>query len=374
MKATQHSSELTLTEMFDHLNVNALYFDMGRRIQALSSQTMLKVEKQLLPYPTPYQQKMWLGLLLMEKNKPLPSATENTHQARQPLVWFLQFPLDEQGFVQVETRDRFLQQLALRLTKNADNIKQTKPLENILEGSPHVFTPREEAKAIFHAKALHSLKLPASSYHTDVKNYLQNIAETRTDHDQLWTTLGIQGFADYCARISRPGAQQLLSKALPYLQTTVLQALCCCLEHETIDSNLSNEIVQRIEILLENPDVDVQLIAALLRALSNSTEAQTRQLLLRKILLRQDIDSADIFIAIALRSWLDLRQAELAELFFRRLATRQDAGLFDTLFSDLVYIPELRVFLLALIRNPACPQEIVTAVNKLVEQRNKNST
>lgn len=361
------NSDLSLGKMLDKLNINTRYFDMGRRINELSQTILSEVEQLRIPYPTPYQRSMWLGLLLQD--------TQDCKNNTPPLVWFLQFPLDEQGLLIPAQRDEFLQHLGRKLKKNIKTNKEGGKLEHILEGSPRVFTPTQEAKSIFHAKAMLLCEQAASPFYSPVKHYLSALSENNTVAQNDWQTLGLQGFADFAARLHKKNQQALLAKALAKLPCEPLYAICCCIEHSEIDQQLTLAIIDLIDKTLSSKTPDATRVAALLRALSNSRAKKLRQQLLQRLLNSSLGNESELLIAIALRCWLDLQQPELTHLFLECLANNnQGQALFDKLFKDLIFIPQLRVFILSAIREPDCSNTLALALEQLLKQsKSKNA-
>ncbi len=364
MNHHQTSSALTLGDTLEKLHIHVRYFDMGRRISELSPAMLDNVEQMNTPYPLPYQRSMWLGLLLQDRQEGKKSSP--------PLVWFLQFPLDEQGLLIPDVRDEFLQHLGRRLEKNLKAAKQGGKLEHILEGSPQVFTPTQEAKSIFHAKANLRSDQAASQFYLPVKSYLKEMAKDKPATDVDWQSLGLQGFADFTARLHKKTYQPLLSKALPRLPPEPLHAICCCMEHSIIEQQLSTVVIKLIDTLIHSDTPDMPTLAALLRAISNSKAKKLRQQLILRLLNSPINNDSDLLIAIALRCWEDLQQPELTRLYLECLAkNNQGQILFEKLFKDLIFIPDLRVFILAAIRDPDCSTTLRDALEQLFNQSSK---
>lgn len=340
---------------------------MGRRIVEVPIKTLVDVEHLHIPYPTPYQRSMWLGLLLQDKR--------DKKNKSEPLVWFLQFPLDEQGLLISSARNDFLQHIVLKLEKNIASSKQDEELHSLLEGSTCVFTPTPEAKAIFHAKAKLLHNQEHSPHYALVKEYLADIAYNKHNNKDNWQSLGLQGFADFSAQLYKSAHQSLLSSALPELPTEPLHAICCCMEHSKIEQQLTRTAITLIDNLLLQASADASRIAALVRAISNSSAKNLRKQLLLRLLNSALNNNSELLIAIALRCWKDLQQPELTLLYLECLA-KNDNGLvlFDKLFRDLIFIPELRVFILVAIKDQRCSADLQLAVDQLINQTKRNNT
>ena len=79
-------------------------FDMGRKVFTIDNRIFEELEGQKQAYPYPFQQKAWLALLIWQEGK-----------QQESTVWFLQFPIDELGFLKQESRDGFLIELLRQL-------------------------------------------------------------------------------------------------------------------------------------------------------------------------------------------------------------------------------------------------------------------
>ncbi len=91
-------------------------FDMSRTVRAITNDEFKRIERQKVLYPTPFQQHAWLGILFWHPD-----------DVNEPAIWFLKFPLDELGFLKLEARDSFIQEM---LEQVRERIKQESAEEN----------------------------------------------------------------------------------------------------------------------------------------------------------------------------------------------------------------------------------------------------
>jgi len=126
-------------------------FDMGRKVNCISNDEFENIEGQGNAYPSPFQKKAWLALLFWESGK-----------QNEAVIWFLQFPIDELGFLKLEARDAFLIDLLEQTGKNIQAKQHGKPSLDELKESPFAFKPNPDRLAMFHALATKALDQAAS--------------------------------------------------------------------------------------------------------------------------------------------------------------------------------------------------------------------
>lgn len=327
-----------INTLFEFLETGGLaprFYDMGRRIRPLSRETFLNFERTETPYPQPLQQQAWLALVL--------------HTGDDPLIWFLRFPLDEQGKLLQAARDDFMFQLMERLGSAAvQSEEQRTQIESALEQSPYAFQPKQERLANFHARLTVELEQPPSRFYAHAKRYFSG----ELGWDQ-WSFIGYQGIADIAARHAQEENDGLLAAAIPHLPPTPLEALCHSLENEEIPPSLAEALLSRTRETLETTDPDPQVITATLRGISCSTSHHHRAALLNEVLLHPMARRSDVLAAIAGRLWRELDDASLRDRFLEQLAANElGQEFFDQLLSDLLYLAECRTGLLESLRNP----------------------
>jgi hypothetical protein len=333
----QHTA--TLTELLEAGGARLHFYDMGRRIVQLSREGFLGFEQTEAAYPQPLQQQAWFALVLQ---------AADTQAASDPLIWFLHFPLDEQGKLLQAARDDFILQLIEHLTP-ARSIAQNREIETTLEQSPYAFQPKQERLAAFHARLTVALDQAPSRYYDHAKTYFDG----ELGWDQ-WSFIGYQGIADVAARYGREGNIERIASAIPRLPPVPLEALCHCLENEKIPPPISLALLQRTDDALKQPSPDPQVITATLRGVSRSDSSSHRRQLAERVLDHPIARRSDVLAAVAGRQWEDLCEDTLCSRFLERLAQNdQGQAFFDQILGDLLYLPETRKCLLERLRDPA---------------------
>jgi hypothetical protein len=314
---------LTITEFLLQTGAQVRFFDLGRRITEIPLDTMHAIEQGQTPYPQPFQQHAWLGIVFRYSDD------------EQQQIWFIKLPLDEQGLLAPAARDDFLRRVIERSTVPADKL----PAE---EDNPHGFTPREERMASFHARIARLLGQAASHYYAPARQYFRG----DLGYEQ-WNFVGLQGIADVAARLDEDDNAALLSGAIARLPATPLAALCSCLENECPDEQLAQALAARIGDAIAA--ADAAMVAAILRGLSNSG---MRDQVVQSVLDTPLGSDVEVLAAIAGRAWECLRQADIRRAFVENLA-RCPIGqhAFDSLLADVLFIPGLRQPLLDILRD-----------------------
>lgn len=330
----------TLFEFLETGGLDPRCFDMGRRILPLPRETFLGFERTALPYPQPLQQQAWLALVLQ---------TGDDLNRQDPLIWFIRFPLDEQGKLLQAARDDFMFQLMERLGEAAARSEaQRTQFETVLEDNPYAFQPKQEHLATLHARLTLDLQHPPSHFYDHARRYFNG----ELGWDQ-WSFIGYQGIADVAARHALEGNDRRLAAAIPHLPPPPLEALCQSLEHTQIPPLLSEALLLRAKETLKTTDPDPQVITGVLRGISFSASERHRKALLTEVLQHVIARRHDVLAAIAGRLWQDLNDATLRGQFLEQLAANdRGQAFFDSLLSDLLYLGECRPGLLQSLRNP----------------------
>lgn len=316
-------------------------FDLGRRIVPLGRGPFARFEAGELPYPQPLQRQAWLGLL-------------GWRRQGAPLVWFLRLPLDELGLLALAGRDDFLHQL---LEQIGEVIGSEQPLP-VAGNSAYGFKPRQEAMAVFHAKALAALKQPPSHWYAAARRYFGGEA----DWVSGWQGLGLQGIADLAARLGTEGNAERIAAALPHLPAEPLRALAHCLEHEAIPAALARPLAARAEAALAADDLEGAVAA--LRGLSHSRAVALRRDALAAALAHPLGGRPELLAALAARAWETVSAPPLCRPFVERLAAAGQE-VFDAVMGDLLFLPGLREPLLAELRDPGRSAAVTAATEGL---------
>jgi len=316
-------------------------FDMGRKVTAIDNKVFDKLENQKLTYPFPFQQKAWLALLLWEEGK--------QHES---VIWFLQFPIDELGFIKQQSRDAFLIELLEQAGKNIQAKQQGRKVLDELNESPFAFKPTPPLLAIFHAFATRELDQSASKYYQHAHDYL-----TGATGFEQWQFLGLQGIADVIGRLDQNNNESLLIKAMDFMPVEPLQNFCQMLENTSVSDTLFNKLTQRLRREIKDKTPNVLLIAALLRGISGGIafKSDSKSDLKLKVFL-EVLDSPlgtniEILAAISGRSWESLKETHLLEIFLEKLAQHEMQS-FNAILVDLLMIPGMREPIFSVMRNP----------------------
>lgn len=340
----------SLSDFFRQSHTRYRVFDMGRGMRKLSSEQFEQFEAGKLPYPYPLQQQAWLGILGW-----------NEQDRDQQFIWFLKFPLDETGCLIQATRDDFMARLLQTLGHNIQAAREGGELQDGMNESPYGFKPKESAMAAFHARATAALSQPPSRFYDHARDYLDG----KPGYDQ-WAFVGLQGLADVAARLDQDDNRERVCKALPQLPAPALAGLCGFLENEALATTLSEALLQRLRQELQQDKVDINAVAALLRAFAGSEARGLRDAAVEAVLHSPHARDINLLAAIAARNWEALQQPTLARAFVEALAGNtlgQDA--FTQVMADLLYIPGMRGPLLAELRNPERSEALSAAVGTM---------
>lgn len=352
------SDIITLTDFLNKTGANIRVFDMGRRVSVVSPQTFSKFEQCEIPYAQPYMYHAKLGILFW-----YPQAPEKH------FIWFLQFPLDEQGFIIQAARDDFLKRLLETIGQNAQGQakeeatgEEADQAPNLMKDNPLAFTPDQERLAVFNAKAKLALGQPASQYHDQAEEYFTG----QRDNDD-WEDIGLQGIADFTTRLEKQDNSQPLAQHIHQFPDIPYSALCRCLENESLDHKLTSAILQRALPLADDAEGDSLTLSASIRALGNSQAPAIRAQLIKAALEGPHGQNIEVLTVIAARAWEALEDPELLKLYLEKLAT-SPAGeeAFIKIVRDLIFVPGLRTLIIAQFRNPDRSEALGNAIGMLM--------
>lgn len=329
-------------------------YDMGRKVAPIDNHTFAEIENQTTPYPYPFQQKAWLALLFWPAGK-----------ANEAVIWFLQFPIDELGFLQQAARDTFLIDLLEQTGKNIQAKQQGQATEDGLNESPFAFKPREDRLAMFHALATTVLAQPPSQHYQYARDYLQSTENGGAGYEQ-WQFLGVQGIADVVARLQQDDNTTRLAAAINKLPEVPLCSYLQALENIHIDDPLFNAIKTRINTELASKQPSPSVLAALLRGISAYPSNADKQALLMSVLNAQAPAEIEVIAAISGRSWQDLHHAPLRQCFVQQLA-QHDQQAFNAIIADLLMLPDMRDLLLGEMRSENRSPELAKKFGTLMQ-------
>ena len=339
----------TLSEFLHHSGAKYSVFDMGRRVTKLCSDQFFNFESARQAYPYPLQKSALFGVIFWSPTLP------DKHY-----IWFLKFPLDEQGLLVQAARDEFLSMLLERVGGSMLAATGNEDIEDILSDSPYTFTPLEEKLAAFNSKANKSLGRQASSYYHNALNYF--IGEKDLND---WQSLGIQGVADFAERLNEGEDTRRLIEVLPKLPEKPFMVLCSFLEHVEPTVGIAEALAQQIEYELEQKEPNIEKICACLRAASNCPARALLEQMVIKTLKNDCSKKIEILAVISGRLWQLLENSQICTLFVERLAENDaDYSGFSQLLADAMFMPGLREHIMKALQ---CPKRSDTLSKRVGE-------
>ncbi|MEH6446102.1 MAG: DUF3549 family protein [Oceanospirillaceae bacterium] len=341
------SSLTSLTALLQESGAQFRIYDMGRQIKKISSQQFALIEKGQQVYPRPYLHHAWLALLMW-----------NPKHKQQNVVWFLKFPLDEQGYLVQAVRDDFINRLMLNINQMLAE-KELAEAEDALKDNPFSFTPDQEKMAMFHAITARETQAGKSQYYLPCQQYFH----AAVNADQ-WQALGLQGIAEIAVSIDEH--KQPIIKNFDAYHNEPLIALCCALEHSSIDHNLATTIEHKLQTCLTGENQDIALCCALLRALHAAPNEAMKQNAIILLLNSNIADSAELLSTIAVKMSEQLLQPNTLLLYLEKLAT-SEAGQqgFSRILADLMFSDSLRRPILQAFRNPERSEQLTAAIGNM---------
>ncbi len=333
-KAHTMNTIATLTQFIESGGLSLDFTDMGRRISPIPREHFIAFELTDIPYPLPLQRQAWFALSLADPKQP----------RFDPMIWFIRFPLDEQGKLLQAARDEFMHHLA----ENQESSPDRDGMQRALQNNPYAFQPRQDRLAVFHARLTHALKQPASHYYDHAKDYFDG----KLGWDQ-WSFIGVQGIADLAARLNQQGNTKRIAKSIPYLPPSPLEALCHCLENGVIADSIAEALAERGRSTLGDEKPNPQVLTAVVRGLSQSRSVEIRNAFVHQLIDHPIAHRSDILAAISGRAWEALEDVSLRRPFLERLAGNE-AGqeFFNAVLSDLLFLPATRIAMQESLRDP----------------------
>lgn len=322
----------TLHDFFIRSGAAVELYHLGRRVEPCEMSTLAAFEAGELSWPAPWQGQARLGLVF------------RLGDMRDPVIWFLALPLDEQGQLVPAPRDAFLQRLLETLGRSVASVgrEEGEAVDNLMQDNPLAFTPSLPFQALLHARASLDLGLPASQHLEPVEDYLSG--QQAID----WQALGLQGLADFVVRMDADDQRRLATR-LPSLPDEVLTSLCYCLEHVAIAADLAHALRTRGEAAARSGDIEA--FSACVRAVAGA-DGELAGAWYDELLADADACGPDLLAAIAGRGWHHLEDAERLPRFLERLADCEAAD-FMSVARDLALVPRLRLPVLMTLREAA---------------------
>ncbi len=337
----------TLSDLLQQLQGQYRIYDMGCRLSKLSSTDFKKFEEGQKAYPLPWLRHAWVGILSWSPTSPKLGASS-------PTIWFLKLPLDERGLLIQAARDEFLNQLLETIGTNMLDEQASAEWAEQLKHSNLAFTPDQARMAAFHAQASITLEQPASRFYPAVRSYMSS-----EDSQQNWQELGLQGFADFAMRLDQ---QQQWQQKISQLPAAVLETIAAQLENQKLDHLVSKAFILRGEASINDGEK-----VACLRAISQSTDAASRQHWLKQILDKDNMVGVELLATITSKCSEDLLKPDLMGLFIHQCAA--DQGVFNGLVQELMYQPKLRIKVLEAFRAEDRSPSVIQAIGVLMGQK-----
>ncbi|WP_018693335.1 DUF3549 family protein [Algicola sagamiensis] len=348
----QQANISTIYHLLDTSNTQYRVFDLGRRVSKIAASTFKDIEDLKTPYPFPFQGHALIGIAFWDKSR-----------SDEQFIWFLKFPLDEQGLLNPTARNHFItmviQALGTQITGNQD-------IQEKLNNNPYTFKPNQHKSALFNSLLKVSLKLPASIYYEHVEQYMKG----QHPWDD-WSTIGYQGIADFASRIDRGENEKALLKNYTKLATEVRLPLLSCLENQTISTQLTELFSAQLKLAIENQNITEA--AKLLSAMAGSQATALCYQAVMDVLDSPLNQSLEILATIAGRLWHTLENSAIRTNYLNTLAQNPDGqAVFNALFADLTAIPSLRELIWASIRSEDRTPALSAAVGGLFTQPQGN--
>ncbi|GEA11590.1 DUF3549 family protein [Alteromonas sp. KUL49] len=339
----QNQSINSVSEFLLHAGTEYCVFDMGRGLSKVDTQTFLDIENGLVCAPYPRQKHAWFGIVFWNKN-----ASENHY------IWFLKFPVDEQGLVMSAARNHFLQIIVDAL---GQSISEDTEKAQQLPDNPYSFVPTQSQMAQFNGFVKKEFNVePPSSSSQHVMAYI--------DAPQVadWRGLSIQAVADVSVCLDDTNTAQRVAKNFslyaPEFKNTLMRASESLPKQDVI-------ITAFIDALAISGDFCIEALAGL----GTSSASELIQTSLVELLNSEHAIRVDVLSVIAARHFNQFNDAILL-LFFEAAAEADEhhghkGELFIGLFSDLVQVPSLRDSVLAMLRTPERSDTLAKAIGHL---------
>ena len=359
------SNNISLSRFIRNDDTQLRLFDMGRRVSKIRVSDFEKFELGEVAYPFPYQQTAWVGILFW-----------NVKNKEQHNLWFIRMPLDERGYINVASRDEFMDMLLSRIAEQITSkhavdtdIEKENDLTHALKDNPYVFKPTEENMAVFHAKAKQILGLSPSAFLSDTINYLSLLDGENKDK---WQHLGVQGFADIAVRQDNIEINKIITNAISGLPQEPYCALCNALENENCTPEIMNEIVLVLRDLInkkrkQDESLDdthiITKIVSSMRAIASVSSNQFLSKTITEVLESQYGKEPAVLVMIAAKLWEVLDEQGVLKCYLEMLAQNpKGQTLFNALISDQMFMPGKRQKILSIFRDQDRSETLSSAV------------
>ena len=338
-------SEQSITTLGDFLKAGQTeyqVFDIGRCLTELSQEQFDAVEHQQQPYPYPIARQAQIAVLFQHKSAEQP-----------PYLWFLQFPLDERGLLNLAARNQYLEYVINALGHEITG-ELTEEQQEQLQQNPYLLTPSETQRAALHAHVQCQHNLSPSIHFEAAEAYL-----LKPNGSQNWQNIGLQGLHDVAARLmQRNDISTAIAEHFASYPNGVRSPLAAALEHQSIPAHLRNALLELINT------ADSELTTDALRALASASDEPRVQ---KQVASLIETANSDQLVVIAARLWRVLAEPTILNSYLNAIA-KLDVTLFDALFQDIIALPTVRPQLLSLIAQQQLSEPVQQALNRLKSQ------
>ena len=373
----------SINQFFKEIDCHFQCYNMGRLIQPIDKHDFIDFEQNQQPWYSPFLQQAWLAIIFWQEPQ-LDKEPQHSTKPNKHTVWFLKLPLDEQAKINQVARDDFLRRLLSVLGKpQQSTAEKLNALESALKDNPYGFQPKDEQLANFHAIVHSQFSLPASHYYKATQKYFSDSSNLKQ-----WHQLGLQGIADFTARLNESynnkTNEQLLINSIKHCPLPVLQALGNSLENHYCSEALTLAIYNRLNLALEQ-DIDkieqVTFCTTAIRATAQTQDKTLQQQLLNNILKSDAGKDIEVLATIAGRCWLLMTNSQFLSVFLETLARTdslieqdiQQQAAFNSIISDLIFIPGLRKPILEKFRSQERSPALTQAIGVFFQQSLKKA-
>jgi len=344
----------TISELLKTSGSQYRIYDIGRKVDKLSKENFTKIEANQMPYPFPSQGHAYIAIAFWQKKN------------SQPYLWFVKFPLDERGLLNLVARDHFIAIIIEALGSDLSTSPNERQ-EELLKSNPYHFTPPQYKLAYLNSLIGTEVKHESSQYFPDALRYLSG-----DDNWQDWQKIGVQGLNDFAVRLSDKSSQNILVNALPNIPPPVLHPLCSALENVKLPVEVIDALIAEFQHTLackNGRKASDQCF--LLRSLSSSCEHPHVVRFIHSLIENSTLKvtlSEELVIVLAGRCWQVFSNEQQLMAFLEALITDHDIEVFQAVFKDLVAIPTLRPLIFQCMRSPTRSAELSKAIGLLFQR------
>lgn len=341
---------LTLQSLLEQANFKVFAFDMGRSVVSLDPKFWTEFEHGNAAWPAPVLRHAHFALLGVDPSN------------EQSIAWFFKLPLDERAHLNLGARDQLIETIIQRASDNAEALKKGESADLRSAGAELIqsIVPTTEKQARFHALARKVLQLPPTEHFNRAIELIDH-----PSHDN-WAELPLQGLAELATRHEEQGNTQRLATLVEKLDIEPLIHLSALIDGEPIRPLLAKQLQRRIEHQLRSDTNNTQPVH-MAQALSHADENVSLETA-RAIINSSQGVSADGISVISGRFWKALQHPELALQFLENIVLFDQGRSFPSAVQQLLYLTEIRPFVLAALNDPNRSDALADAVNTLLQR------